>query len=194
MGDRTTKTAAEQLREQKLVKLVESAREKQRAGKTPTTAEIRAVDEAQTAANRRRDLPYLERMPKREFIAQFGGSSKVYLEWHRDRGFPWSPGEDYVDAMAAIRWLREAVAGGHAISDEQDHAARLKKAQADKAELELERMRGQLVDVDEILIDVGRVGAKLREGIEQLDVAGQETMLKKLGEAEAEIEHRKRDA
>lgn len=186
MSDRK-KSAAEKLREHNLAKLVTSAETKAKAGQQLSTAEINAVEQAQLQSNRRRDLPYLERMPKREFIATFGGSSKVYLDWHRERGFPWVPNEDYVDAIAAMRWMREAAAGQHETTPEKLHAARLKKAQADKAELELDRLRGKLVEVDEILVDVGRVGAKLREGIEELEPEDQKKMTAKLDEAQAEL-------
>lgn len=139
--------------------LIKSAQEKLRNGKRLTKQEIAAVDDAQNEQAKARDLPYMRRMPKKDFIELFGGSSKVYIEWHKRWGFPWDPRRAHVDAIEALAWYRQFVADGPDTprTPADDDAQRLKRAQADKAELELDLLRGDVIRVEELLPDIDYV-------------------------------------
>ena len=148
--------------------LIESAQGKLANGRRLTKQEIKAVEDADNEKKRANDLPFMRRLPKKEYIERFGGSNRVYLEWERRWGFPWNEGERHVNALEILCWYRAHVAGGTESTtvDPDDHAMRLKKAQADREELRLARDRGELLHVSEVDEDFRKYGSKMAEAID----------------------------
>lgn len=99
----------------------------------------------------------------------------------------WFHAPSWLKAWGILQRGEVASASGE---PETDHATRLKRAQADKAELELAERRGELVHVDDLIADNTAYADRIRHGIEligKIDPECQKIMVEKLDEAEAEF-------
>lgn len=140
-------TTAEKLELKNLLLLVQSAREKQKSNskKRLTKPEIAAVVELERRQARGIDMPYMRAMPKKDFLALFGGSSKVYLDWQRRHGFPWGGGAS-VDAVEILIWLRAQFAG-----ERQGKVGRdFEDVKREREELKLGRDKGELIHIKDV--------------------------------------------
>lgn len=168
--------------------LVASAQKKLAAGKRLTKAEIAAVGSTERNASKKRDLPYFERMPKGEYITFFGGSSKVYIEWHLRHGFPWVPELNHVDVIAVHRWYRETFA--HPPSSDANVAddARYKRARREREELRLECEKRRFVSVETAIAIFDMAAAAIRAATDaHADRAFAAMMQDRLQRAEKEL-------
>ncbi len=151
--------------------LIASAKEKLASGKRLSVHEKKACEDAETNKRRADELPFMRRMPKKEYIERFGGSRKVYNEWEARWQFPWQGGEKHVNTLEILCWYRDHVSAGteSASLDPDDHATRLKKAQADRQEILLAKDRGELLPVDEVVKDFRHFGMRIQEAVESLE-------------------------
>lgn len=151
--------------------LLASAQKKLQEGRRLTVSERKAVEDATNSKQRAVELPFMERMPKKEFIERFGGSPKVHLEWEKRWGFPWNAGERFVNVLDCVRWFREYVAGDFESSsnDPDNHAWRLKKAQADREELRLAKENSELLHVEDVDRDFRSYAMHISDAIESIE-------------------------
>lgn len=136
MSDEKKPTAAARLEKHNDALLIKSAAEKLKAGKRLTKAEIAAASKAEKQQAQARELPYLQNMPKGDYLALFGGSSKVYIDWQKVHGFPWTPDSNTVDAVEIHKWYRTAFASDAQLLNDQEFLIRKKQAEVIAAEAE----------------------------------------------------------
>ncbi len=117
------------------------------------------------------------------------GHAFEHAETKGDRRGVWLFAPDWLPAYYAATADKPAAAEPEHQEHPLDHADRLKKAQADRAELELARLLGKLLDIDDAKRNVDLLASKVREGIELLgrvSVDAQRVMVDKLDEASSE--------
>jgi phage terminase Nu1 subunit (DNA packaging protein) len=169
--------------------LINSGTEKLGAGKKLTAQEMAAIDAAAVEKEKLHDLPYMQRMPKHEFCKRFGGDFVTYINWRKRNGFPWGvraeDGEgwdydsDFVDALAALAWLRDYVARSHGGTRDPSAAEhpkldRLATAKAEMAEMQLLVMKGELIHLDDAKKDQAHFAGVVRSFVEMLPREHQE--------------------
>lgn len=134
----------------------------------------RESEEMPVATGKKPQTTDLRRMPKSQFLREFGGSSKVNIEWHKRYGFPWSPADNTVDVVEVVLWYRDKFKRGqqegHDTAGETRAEAELRKLQleADRLQLRLERERGDLISRTAVVREVSCILAFMSERLMQL--------------------------
>lgn len=86
------------------------------------------------------------RLSPAEMAALFGKTTKTLRNWRREFGFPGPEYGGMYDLTEVVRWLVEAWRVASKPVAAADAEARLTTAKAEKAEIEVSRLRGELVD------------------------------------------------
>lgn len=117
-GDEAAISIADRIERQQQAQLVKSAQSKISAGDTPTKAELSAFRKFEKATRAKHGQAYLRAMPKGDFLDTFGGSSKVYIEWHNNYGFPWRKKAGEVSLVDVLQWYRKQFIDGPVVDGE----------------------------------------------------------------------------
>jgi hypothetical protein len=172
--------------------LILEAQAKLAAGKKLTRQQITAVEAAEAEKRKAHDLPYMEAMPKGEFVERFGGTFLVYINWRKRYGFPWPEDRSAtVNVLEVLKWFRDWLAAnpnqtleGQAAADDRpaDASDRLHAAKAQMAELQLKTMLGDYVHVDDARADQSQLWSTFRGFVETLPRKHQDEWAERVAE------------
>lgn len=140
--------------------LIKAALEKMSAGKTPNARETGALNRAEKAREEGRRWEYYRSVPAKHYKQMSGRPARVLIDQAGKWKIPCA-GET-VDVTAVVRWIHDFIAlNSHRLEPDERVEAnsksseRLRNASAEKIEMEVGEIRGQLLNrelVEEVAV------------------------------------------
>lgn len=147
--------------------LIKSAVLKRQRGEPLTASDLAAIKRYERRTEEEKRWQYYRTVPQKHYRQMSGRQTKVLGEQAERYGIPCSGG--VIDIGAVLRWIHDFLAkNSHRILDgemaESSGASkaleRCRTAQAELQEMQLARVRGQLIEREDVLAMVGECAAR----------------------------------
>ncbi len=127
-----------------------AALNKRRTGEKLSNKDISAIRKFERKRENENQLKVLTAIPQKMLVELLGTSRKILCEWEAE-GLPRNPDRNY-NLFAVLAWLKDRwIRKSKEQSDRESPALeRYRLAKAQQAELELDRLKGNLLDAEEV--------------------------------------------